>query len=316
MVSRPLRTPSPGPITWALPANLTPSLKDATAARPLIINNSCSLWFGQVKSKPCVYGDTKASTSVALFGDSHAAAWFPALNMISKRSHWRLLIFTKAGCTPPVGVPRKGKDFPDCVIWRQNTMHQIAALHPALVVVSWARWIAGDAVSADAWVKGVAKSFAFLHRSANHVIFISDVPTFVDAAATFLSSHISDVRPCNNAPPSSVIVLPTIKNQELQEAASEHIGAIDPIPWFCSPTACPVVVGHILLYRDNSHMTPAWSRFIAPVPRAQSRRSWVPNRYRVSHDALIGSSTSAGGSQSSSGERQQAVSAPTFGWNL
>jgi hypothetical protein len=28
---------------------------------------------------------------------------------------------------------------------------------------------------------------------------------------------------------------------------------------------CPVVVDNILMYRDAQHMTPQWSRFLAPV---------------------------------------------------
>ena len=48
-----------------------------------------------LKSDPCIYGATTSHTSVVLFGDSHAAAWFPALDLISKQQHWRLVIFTK-----------------------------------------------------------------------------------------------------------------------------------------------------------------------------------------------------------------------------
>ena len=49
-----------------------------------------------VVSQPCVYGDTSAQTSVALFGDSYAGVWFPALDEISSamRAHPELVAAT------------------------------------------------------------------------------------------------------------------------------------------------------------------------------------------------------------------------------
>lgn len=257
-----------------VPANLTPPLSNAAVSRPIIVNNGCQLWSGEVESKPCAYGDTKSRTVVALFGDSHASAWFPALERISRRRRWRLVVFTKAGCSPPeVTLVSGGARHLDCNRWRHNSEQRIAELHPALVFVSWARWIEARARAeagvptgyGSPWQDGIAATFRFLRRAARRVIFVSDVPTFSFRAVDCISSHISDVRPCNNTPRSAVIVLPTIRAQELQVAARMHVDSIDPIPWFCTPTVCPVLVRNILVYRDTAHMTPPWSKFIAPV---------------------------------------------------
>jgi hypothetical protein len=35
--------------------------------------------------------------------------------------------------------------------------------------------------------------------------------------------------------------------------------------WFCTESQCPVIVGNLLVYRDDNHMTVAWSRFLAPL---------------------------------------------------
>src|SRR5207237_2122181 len=87
-----------GVMTRKVPSNLTPSLTAAVGAVPLIVSNGCSLQDAGVTSKPCFFGDTKSHTSVVLFGDSHATTWFPALDMISKQQHWRLVDLTKAAC--------------------------------------------------------------------------------------------------------------------------------------------------------------------------------------------------------------------------
>jgi hypothetical protein len=251
------------------PADLTPSLTDRSDWGPLIVRNGCQLsLIHLVRSKPCVYGDPKAPTTVVLFGDSHAGMWFPALERISEQWHWRLLIFTKAGCSPPeVRLYRK------CNTWRKNTEAQIAALHPALVVVSWARWIepkarpeAGVATGyGSVWLDGMAAIFQFLQRSAGRVIFISDGPTFDFGAAACVTEHLTDVQACNDTPRSKAIFMPKLRDAEFELAASMQIPTIDPVPWFCTPTVCPVLVGNILVYYDSSHMTPAWSSFIFPV---------------------------------------------------
>ena len=81
-----------------VPGDLEPPLDVAGVAEPIIVRNGCHLSRTGLRSKPCVYGDTTSTTTVVLFGDSHAAYWFPALDLISQEQHWRLVDLTKDGC--------------------------------------------------------------------------------------------------------------------------------------------------------------------------------------------------------------------------
>ena len=267
-----------GALTRTVPPNLTPPLARAwDAGGPAIALNGCTLKHGGVRIKRCVYGDINSHVSVVLFGDSHAAMWWPALVLISKQQHWRLIDMTKAGC-PPVEVNiaawfRTGAPYPECAQWRADAIAQIAALHPALVVVSWARFLEepearplpGIARSeGSVWQDGVAAIFSSLHHDARHVLFISDIPTLGSSAPLCLSAHMRDVPACMPSR-SAGTWLPAVKSEELALARHQHVSSIDPTSLFCTPTSCPVIVGDILVYRDNSHMTADWSRFIAPV---------------------------------------------------
>ncbi len=258
-----------------VPANLHPPLALATQAKPMIVLNSCSLQRAGTRSKPCIYGDRNSHTPVVVFGDSHAAAWFPALDLISKQQHWRLVDLTKAGCpTAEVNVRFLGSNvtYPQCTAWRHNAERLIAALHPALVIVSQARWEELEAQPepgvptgyGSPWLNGMAATFGFLRHVSTHVVFVSDVPYLSYSAPDCVASHLSDVYQCDAAR-STAVLLPQVKSAEIALAKREHVNWIDPTSWFCAPTTCPVIVGNILLYRDNAHMTPAWSRFIAPL---------------------------------------------------
>jgi peptidoglycan/LPS O-acetylase OafA/YrhL len=260
-----------GARTIEVPSNLRPPLSAMASGLPRIIADGCELGFGRDQIKPCIYGDRGSHTTVVLFGDSHAGHWFDALNWISNRRHWRLVVITKDGCTPAEVTFR---DDPNslCARWREKAKARIARLHPALVIVSWARWrepLASQKAGVPtgyggAWQDGLAAIFQFLRRSAKQVIFISDTPYPQGSAPDCVAGHLSDVRPCTTKR-SDGTVLPAIKAAELRIAKQEQINSIDPTSWFCAPKVCPVIVGNILVYHDKSHMTTEWSRFIAPV---------------------------------------------------
>lgn len=262
-----------------VPADLQPPLGEARSAVPAISENGCRLGRAGVWKKPCVYGDTTSRRSVVLFGDSHAGMWFPALNLISKRQHWRLIDLTKSGC-PGVEVNLNawflnGALYSACTQWRAKAMAHIAALHPALVIVTWARWLEAPEARptpgiptgyGGPWEDGVAATFSFLRRAARRVIFISDVPTLPESAPVCLAQHLSDVQACTPSR-SAATSFAAVKASELELARRNGIGSIDPTSWFCTETRCPVIVRNLLVYQDNSHMTREWSRFLTPVLR-------------------------------------------------
>ena len=173
--------------TTKVPSNLTPSLATASNSEPIINHDGCHLQYPGTQSKPCAFGDTTSKTVVAMFGDSHMAAWFPALNVVSKEMHWRLLDFTKAGCMPPeVTVVRNGgtTPYPECTAWRTNTLDYFAAHHPAVVFVSWDRSLSGEGrplagvpqTYGSVWQDGVAATFQALEASSTMTIFLSPNP--------------------------------------------------------------------------------------------------------------------------------------------
>ncbi len=55
--------------------------------------------------------------------------------------------------------------------------------------------------------------------------------------------------------------------QPSQEFAAQRAGAtvVNPLRWLCAPAGCPVIVGNTLVYKDNSHLTDAFVRAIAPL---------------------------------------------------
>jgi len=51
---------------------------------------------------------------------------------------------------------------------------------------------------------------------------------------------------------------------ERDVAAKYDADFIPTSDWMCTDSYCPVIVGNVLMYRDNSHITATASQFLAP----------------------------------------------------
>jgi hypothetical protein len=262
-----LATPVP-----AVPRNLTPSLSRAAADQPRIYRDGCSSAFTDASiRKPCVYGDPASATTVVLFGDSHAGAWFPAVEAIAAERRWRLVVVTKSACSAAsvrIFQAKLNRPYDECVRWRESAWAYIRSMRPAIVVMTSAA-AGGDLVGAtgdpDAvWTAGWARSADLLAGSGARRYLIEDTPYQRADVPECLSAHPSDPAACavdrRNAWPG-----PARRAMIADAMRRRGVTTIDPAPWFCAATTCPVIVGNVLVYRDVSHVTATYARLLAPL---------------------------------------------------
>jgi peptidoglycan/LPS O-acetylase OafA/YrhL len=274
--------------TTALPSNLRPSLVAASRDNPRVYQDHCHVDAAAVTNPPCVYGDPHAARTVVLLGDSHAAQWFPALDAAARSAHWRLVSWTKSSC-PIVDVhmweSTNDQPYVQCDRWRQTTLAQVRAMHPQLVVLSNA--VIGTAgVTKDpddphvtastygsvaaydhAWAVGTAATVRAARASGAHVAVLTDTPyagQHGQSVPECVSVHLDSVRDCAF---STTTGLEQPRRRALQTAAARAAGAtvVDTLGWLCADDTCPVVVGNLLVYRDEHHLTSTYSSWLAPV---------------------------------------------------
>jgi peptidoglycan/LPS O-acetylase OafA/YrhL len=255
-----------------VPSNLTPSLAQARDDLPPIYSNGCHLTFYQVTPGACAFGDTSSSTTVVLLGDSHAAQWFPALARAATQRHWRLLSFTKSACTPAdiaVWNSALNREYSECATWRSVVLQRIASEHPALVVVSMSRGytLAIDGKAAPladhrgAMQSALTRTLQSLAAISGSVALIAETPHQRLDPPVCLSAHMSDASAC--ATPLAKAIDVPFRDLETRAARAADVALVDATPWVCPSDPCPVVIGHILVYRDTHHMTETFNKALS-----------------------------------------------------
>jgi peptidoglycan/LPS O-acetylase OafA/YrhL len=151
---------------------------------------SCHVSQKRVEYEPCLFGDVNGSRTIVLFGDSHAAHWFPALEVIARSGGFRLYSRTKSACGPAEIITYNGafkRTYDECVAWRKNVLEEIARLRPDLVVVGSTTEYRPVQSDGTAYPEGQAQqvresavnsTVARLAAAARHVVVMQDTPRF------------------------------------------------------------------------------------------------------------------------------------------
>jgi peptidoglycan/LPS O-acetylase OafA/YrhL len=254
-----------------VPANLTPSLADAAADAPAP-EQGCLDGFTDAAVHPCVYGDTSSSRSIVLFGDSHALQWFPAIDNLANQQHDALVVMTKATC-PPINItvysPDLGRTYTECNEWRTAELQRMTTLRPAVVILGFSReyGIADDHVVVDgpAWLSGLTDMITTIEQNSGaRVVLMGDDPYPQQSVPDCLSQHLDDTPTCS-IPKHYPFYNPSGIPQEKAVAAATGAGYVDTDPWFCIASTCTVIVGNMLVYRDDNHITATYASWLTPV---------------------------------------------------
>ena len=75
---------------------------------------------------------------------------------------------------------------------------------------------------------------------------------------------------CRRAQParSEAAVAPRTDLRRGRPARSHGATFVDTTDWFCTPESCPVVVGNLLVIRDETHITAPMAEFLGPLLEA------------------------------------------------
>ena len=239
-------------------------------------DNGCHVGWGATEPSglPCEYGDTTSDVVIVITGDSHVAAWFGAFDEAGKANNWKIVTVTKRGCPMAdvsvySAVNRDVLDapYPACDRWRENAVQYINDLQADLVVFPMLtrRGMVGyrgsDAIRQ--WGLGLGRTLDAVAASGAKTLVIGDTPkSNGENIPLCVSSHQQDIARCGNS--RSEAVLDERLAVLAETAPLHHATYVDPSNWFCTETFCPAIIGTIVVYSDDSHLTDSYARYRAP----------------------------------------------------
>jgi peptidoglycan/LPS O-acetylase OafA/YrhL len=284
------RRPSPAPAPSA-PARppLAPVLRmtPAAARADQAPTRDCFAGFGPTTAPAgCRFGDPAGSKVVVLFGDSHAAHWFPALDAAARRQHWQLWFWAKSGCgyaDVREWLASYRREYSECSAWRRSALGRIAAMPRVdLVVVGRAISYLGQVLdggdvldrtaAAPVWAAGAERTFDGLATGGRPVLLLRDVPRPGFDVPACLSAH-DDGAACTF--PQAGHLHPDEQLWAAEQSVVKRLGVQvgDLSPVVCPADPCGVVSPNgAILYRDEHHLTATFARESAPAVLAVLRR--------------------------------------------
>jgi hypothetical protein len=236
-----------------------------------------------VNPPACAFGPParKAVSSVALLGDSHAAAWRAALAVVADTWRWHGISITHNNCPYTFAVtPGKGH----CKGWAGSVRRWLKA-HPEVKQVVVGANSGSGVVAAGGHtlrttkINGYIDAWKAMPQTVRRIFVLRDAPHSRNSTAGCVSKAIARRR--NPAVRCARGRTGALQTDEAAVAAgrtdSERVHLIDLSDFMCDTERCYPVVGGALVIKDIGHLTRTFSRTLGPyVGRAITRLQAQP----------------------------------------
>jgi len=211
----------------------------------------------------CHRGDlTDPKKRIALYGNSHAGHWLDALDEIGKKKHWEIDTYILGYCYVSL------TEAPDyCADFR-------AVETPAVLSEDYDLVIMASDLSPNSSPALYLPSLRLLVEHGSNVLVIRDTPAPGDPAhlvADCVAKHLEDWARCDGRPQR------WIHRDDLAAAAEQladpHVSTVDVNSYICTQESCPAVVGGVIPYRDENHLTATYTKTLIPYLQPAIQRA-------------------------------------------
>ncbi len=250
----------------ALKYKVVPTPAEAHKAR----NFPCHVIGQQGYLYICSFGvkQTKATGGqVALIGDSHAAHWRAALDGVAKTKKWFGYSLSHTGCPLSTTVPdaMTGNEKKECAGWNKQVIAFLKA-RPEVKTVIFSAIAGGARDEKIDPVAGYVGAWKKLPASVERIIVIRDTPQVVGDTDDCITEAISDNKQAGLAcrVRRSSALKPDPEVAAAKELPDKNITVADMTRFICDKKWCLPVIGGVLVYKDQNHLTEIYGKTLAP----------------------------------------------------
>lgn len=252
-------------------AEIRPSVLAASQDRGQAYDDGCIANTNDPTVKMCTYGAPEGKLHVVLLGDSHAAHWLPAYEVIAEKNQWRLTIVSKSACLAADIAIRQGKDevYTTCLEWNQSLPGVLAELRPDFIIISQSRTYLrllaeGRDLPEDKRLglvtDAIGRSWDDYRKSGAKLIAMADTPWMKVNVPDCMSSQKGTAEDCSTSRRSAI----GRPDPVAITASRTRVPLIDVTHAICATETCEPVVGNVLVWRDSHHLTAEYARSLVP----------------------------------------------------
>ena len=213
-----------------------------------------------------------ANRTVALIGDSHAAHWRGALEVVAQARSWRGFSLTRSGCPLSAAAPQlEERRRRSCQEWRRAvrrwfTRHRnVQTVFVSQLASARVRTPRGRD-SGSYQVQGYMRAWRWLPRTVRQIIVLRDTPYSTDNTPLCVERAMRERRRTDVA--CAVARGKALRRDRAATAArrdrSGRVHLVDLTRFMCSRRLCFPVVGGVLVHKDKTHITSLFAGTLGP----------------------------------------------------
>ena len=254
------------------------------ADKPLAWQDDCIDDVTQNTQKLCELGDPDGTTTVLLWGDSHAGAWSSAFDIAGKIEHWRVIVAARNKCPSSLVAPKAtsfGEALPaDQQRWcadRNRWVSDTVVPRADRVVLAdlWANYVfPGGAGKQDV---GYERVIDAVRDAGRDVTVMQHVPLtgrtleakvwgpncLAEEPAAACSNPVATAYPASTS---------AVFRGLVGDGYGGHVRYVPVHQEFCDASRCFSGIGGVSVYFDGSHLSHTYSTSLGPwLARALDR---------------------------------------------
>ncbi|WP_433555544.1 acyltransferase family protein [Pseudonocardia xinjiangensis] len=196
---------------------------------------------------------------IVVVGDSHAQQLTGALIPIAQQNNWQLITIIRGACpfsTASEVVPEEA----DCLAWNSAAADEITTLRPDAVVTLASRDVRAGLT--EQTPLGFVEQWRRLDAQGIPVMALRDNPRFDHSIPDCVQNRLDSMDECGIA--RSEVYAPVPPWTALPDLPS-NVTFVDIADAVCDPDRCPAVIGNVLVYLDDNHLTATYSTSMADL---------------------------------------------------
>ena len=192
--------------------------------------------------------------SVVVLGSSHAQSWISAVAPLAQERGWNMSVRIKGWCPLTFADDQTS----ECREFNRTTMGRLLEDPPNLVVTTGSRTVLdGEETVEPTWISSVEK----LLDAGITVAAVRDTPRLDVHAPSCTSENPESTDDCG-VEASRLFAETNPAEGALIRDGLIHIDLTD---YFCPNGFCSPVIGNVLVYIDNNHVTKSYIRSLTPL---------------------------------------------------